>query len=202
MKISIRPDKKLYTKTWMILTTITLLAVGTACLLLVLIPLGKGVSAAEVLEILVPVTVGSILLMWAGSVPITYLWIRNLRYEIDDDRIIVCKGILTKVQKNIPYRAITDFILHRSLFDRWLGIASIRVQTAGQTQSATGYEGNIAGLIDWGELHNELRGRIRALHPRSHATAVEEPESASDQAVLTQILGELRAVRKHLERER
>ena len=56
---------------------------------------------------------------------------------------------MTKIQQNIPYRAITDYILHRSIYDRMLGLASIRIQTAGQIQTPTGYEGNLAGLPNW-----------------------------------------------------
>ncbi|OPX33911.1 hypothetical protein B1H10_04785 [candidate division KSB1 bacterium 4484_188] len=79
------------------------------------------------------------------------------------DRITIHKGILTKVQQNIPYRSITDFILHRSLYDRFLGLASIRVQTAGQSTTATGYEGNVAGLLNWEPLIQDLRGRVKSV---------------------------------------
>jgi uncharacterized membrane protein YdbT with pleckstrin-like domain len=111
------------------------------------------------------------------------------------------KGILTKVQKNIPYRAVTDFILHRSLYDRFLGIASIRIQTAGQSQTATGYEGNIAGLVEWDDLHKNLREKLRTLHPVSESLGIKEPfPSSHGTHVLTQILDELRAIRKALEK--
>ena len=38
---------------------------------------------------------------------------------------------LTKKEQNIPYRSITDFVLKRGPFDRYLGIGTIQVQTAG-----------------------------------------------------------------------
>ena len=93
------------------------------------------------------------------------LWIKNLAYVIEEDRITVHKGILTKIQQNIPYRAITDFMLHRSLHDRFLGIGAIRIQTAGQTQTMTGYEGQLAGLVQWNDLLQQLREKVKKLHP-------------------------------------
>ena len=51
----------------------------------------------------------------------------KLLLPLSEDVTAGHKGILTKVQKNIP----------------------IRIQTAGQTQTPTGYEGNIARIVDW-----------------------------------------------------
>ena len=133
--------------------------------------------------------------------PVLIMWVKNLSYVIGEEKITIHKGILTKVQKNIPYRAITDFIVNRSVFDRVLGIASIRIQTAGQSQTPMGYEGNIAGIKDWNELHRILRDRLKNLHPLSEALATREPGSSSAEGdLLVLILNELKAIRKVLER--
>ena len=138
--------------------------------------------------------------MWGISAPIIILWIKNLSYYIEDDRITIYKGILTKQQQNIPYRAITDFILHRSLFDRFLGIGAIRIQTAGQSRTATGYEGQLSGLVEWDDLHQQLRGKLKPLHPIAEATTVAEKTTPiSSDEKLQQILEELKAIRKVLE---
>ena len=116
------------------------------------------------------------------------------------DRITIHKGILTKIQQNIPYRAITDFRIHRSLYDRFLGIGTIRIQTAGQSHTATGFEGQLSGLIDWERLQLELREKVKSLHPVSQAAAVTEPEKiATDKDTQTLILEELREIRKVIE---
>jgi putative membrane protein len=204
MENMIRPNKKLYTKQWLMLATITLIVLLAALILYALIPLDDDVTHEELGRYLWPITGGALVLMWIAAVPILILWIKNLAYEIGEERITIHKGILTKVKKNIPYRAITDFILHRSLYDRFLGIASIRIQTAGQTQTPTGYEGNMAGLIDWDNLHQELRQRVKSLHPVSGALAsTESPPAAvpADSNLLQQILEELKAIRKALERK-
>ncbi|MCK4343983.1 MAG: PH domain-containing protein [Bacteroidales bacterium] len=198
--MEIKPDKKLLTKQWLVLLTISVFLVFIAIALQFLIPLEEGVTSSQVAIILWPITIGIILLLWAISAPIITLWIKNLAYYIEDDRITIFKGILTKQQQNIPYRAITDFILRRSLYDRFLRIGSIRIQTAGQTRTVTGYEGLLSGLVHWEDLHQQLRSKLKILHPIAEATAVEESVSVlSSDDKLQQILEELKAIRKVLE---
>ena len=125
-------------------------------------------------------------------------WINNLSYFIHDDRITVQSGILTKKEKNIPYRSITDFVLVRDPFDRILGIGTIKVQTAGQ--SAEGYEGNLSGLLDYGPLHANLREKLKTLYPISESIATSEPIKQTDDSVLIQILEEIKEIRKNTEK--
>ena len=128
--------------------------------------------------------------MWLVAVPIIVLWHRNLSYAIEPQRIVIRKGILTRIQQNIPFSMVTDFRLQRSLYDRALGIGSIQVQTAGQGVTGTGYEGKLAGLESWGDLHEDLRGRIRG-------TTV-----LTDDVDLGDILDEIREIRRVLETSR
>ena len=201
MENIIRPHKRLLTKQWLILLTLSLFILMIAILLQLLLPLEKEVDAKDVAIILWPIMMIILVFKWILFVPLLTLWIKNLKYVLEEDRIIIHKGILTKLQKNIPYRAVTDFMLHRSLYDRFLGIASIRIQTAGQTQSPTGYEGNMAGLIEWDDLHQSLREKIKTLHPVSESLGVEEKTPIrGDKDVSQLILEELRAIRKALEK--
>ena len=130
--MEIRPDKKLFTKQLYVLLTISFLVLTVAAILQITIPLDPKVTASGVAAILWPIVFGVIFLLWLIAVPTIKLWIKNLSYYIDEDRVTIHKGILSKIKQNVPYRAITDFQLHRSLYDRALRIGSIRVQTAGQ----------------------------------------------------------------------
>ena len=198
--MEIRPNRKLYVKQWLTLFTISVFILLIGLILQLLIPLKGRVSPEQVAQILWPIVLAVILLLWFIFVPIIILWIRNLRYFIEDDRITIHKGILSKIQQNIPYRAITDFMLHRSLYDRFLGIGSIRIQTAGQSQPAANYEGNLSGIENYGELHDRLREKIRNLHPFVEATGVaERRKSPTTEAWFQQILNELKAIRRALE---
>ena len=143
---------------------------------------------------------GANLLMWVISYPIIHFWTKNLTYIVREDRVTILSGILTKKEQNIPYRSITDFVLKRGPFDRYLGIGTIQIQTAGQSQTATGYEGCLSGLSDYDGVHSNLRNKLKSLHPISESTTTSEPINLSDENVLTQILEELKKIRKNTER--
>ena len=201
MEQTLKPDKKLVTKQWGILFVLSCLAIIIALLFQLLLPLSEDVTTKEVSALIWPITAGIIFVLLLVAGPILVVWVRNLSYVIGEEKITIHKGILTKVQKNIPFRAVTDFVVNRSVFDRILGIASIRIQTAGQSQTPTGYEGNIAGVVDWKELQQVLRDRLKKLHPVSEALAAREPvSSATSRDLLVQILDELRAIRKNMEK--
>ncbi len=201
MEKIIKPDKKLVTKQWGILLVLSFLVVLIALLLQFLLPLSEDVTPRDVSSLVWPIAGGAIFILLAVVGPLLVLWVKNLSYMIGEEKVTIHKGILTKVQKNIPIRAITDFIVNRSIFDRILGIASIRIQTAGQSQTPTGYEGNIAGMADWEGLHQTLRDRLKKLHPVSESLATWESfPPTTEGEMLSQILNELKAIRKAVER--
>ncbi len=198
MEERIKPDKKLYTKTvWVLLTVSAFILVGVSVVHTIIYIADGDPNAPPVIWI---IAVIAVLVMWLIVYPIAILWIRNLSYLIQEDRVTIHKGILTKTHQNIPYRSVTDFILQRTLYDRILGIGSIRIQTAGQSQSATGYEGNMAGLVEYEKLHNRLREKLRLLHPISESLTTNEPVEKSVGQILEQMLHELKAIRKNTEK--
>ena len=198
--MEIKPNKKLFTKQLYVLLTISFLVLLVAVILQITIPLNPKVSASDVAAILWSIVFGVIFLFWLIAVPIIKLWIKNLSYYIDEDRITIHKGILSKIKQNVPYRAITDFQLHRSLYDRFLGIASIKLQTAGQSPTATGFEAKLSGLIDWDNLLEQLREKVKRLYPSS-VTLETTNSIANDNALLEKILEELKGIRNTLEKK-
>lgn len=197
METTIKPDKKYYTKNiWMILT-ISILAIISVGITNLIITITGGDPNTKV--ILWWIALSGILCLWIIVYPIIHLWTKSLSYVIREDRVTIHKGIITKTKQNIPFRAVTDFILRRSLYDRIFGIGSIRVQTAGQSQTGTGYEGNLAGLLDYDGLHSNLREKIKVLHPMS--TKNLQPKTiGTDSEVLENILSELKKIRNKLEK--
>lgn len=196
--MKITPDRRLYTKAWLTLATITVFVAllgGLAQLLVLLLaePADEGTATVIIWSI----AGGLVLLLWLFAVPITALWIRNLEYQALEDKVVIHKGIIDKVDQSIPLRMVTDFRLHRSLYDRWLGIGSIEIQTAGQSNTATGYEGRLSGLAEWEQLHEDLRERIRRTEPggvtRRSGTEVDD---------LHALLDEVREIRRLLEATR
>jgi len=124
------------------------------------------------------------------------LWIDRLSYIIKDSSITIYRGIFTKIEQNIPTSKVTDFVLHRDLFDRFMGIGSIKVQTAGAS-GAVGYEGKIDGVLDYEEVHKNLRDKLISMQTVTEST---NNTNKTNDSVLTDILVELRGINKKLNR--
>jgi uncharacterized membrane protein YdbT with pleckstrin-like domain len=195
--MEIKPDKKLFKKQLYVLLTISFFVLLVAAILQITIPLDPKITASGVAAILWPIVFGVIFFLWLIAVPIAKLWIKNLSYYIDEDRVTIHKGILSKIKQNVPYRAITDFQLHRSLFDRALRIGSIRVQTAGQKANPSGYEATLSGLVEWDELLEQLRAKVMILYPKTGAEATES-SLLTENKILQNILDELKKIRAAL----
>ena len=195
MEQSFKPDKKYFVKVlWMQLTSTVLLIILMAIIhFIIRIESGnpEAIYAVWTIGIL------CLFLTWVFSTLISYLWIKNLEYIIRDDRVNIHMGILTKTQKNIPFRAITDFVLVRTLYDRMLGIGSLKIQTAGQSIQPSGYEGKLGGLIEYDKWHSELRAKIKSLHPISESITTAESGEISDISLLKQILEELKEIKNN-----
>jgi uncharacterized membrane protein YdbT with pleckstrin-like domain len=196
MEEPLKPDKKYLIKgTWIIVTISALLALLIAIIHLVIYLVDGDMQAAEILWI---VSLSIILAMWVIAYPILYLWYKNLEYRVYEDRVCIHKGILTKTQQNIPFRAITDFALVRTLYDRFLDIGSIKIQTAGKhISSSSQYEGNLAGLINYEQFHTDLRERVKKLHPVSESVITRESAKPGDTEVWQEMLKELKEIRKN-----
>jgi uncharacterized membrane protein YdbT with pleckstrin-like domain len=198
MEKSVKPDRKYLVKSiWILLTITSGLLLLTGIMHLIIFLAGNGREAFIITWI---IFAGAILIIWAIAYPIIFLWIKNLEYVIYDDRLSIHKGILTKTIQNIPFRAITDFALVRTLYDRILKIGSIKIQTAGKSvqSSASQYEGVLGGLSDYESLHAELRTNIRSLHPFSEPITTAETPRHSQDFLLQEILKELKEMRKEL----
>ena len=199
MENVIKPDKKYYTAQLLILSILSSLIIIGAIVINLIIYYQEGPDS-EGIKVIWLICLGIISCMWIVSLPIIHLWIKNLSYFIHDDRITIQSGILTKKEQNIPYRSITDFVLARGPFDRILGIGTIKIQTAGQSTSATGYEGTLSGLLDYEPLHADLREKLKSLHPISGSTTTSESVKQSDDSLLVQILDELKEIRRNTEK--
>ena len=199
MENAIKPDKKYQTAQLLILSVLSSLIIIGAVVLNIIIYLEAG-SDSDGIMVIWLLCLGLISIMWIVSFPLIYLWIKNLSYFIHDDRITIQSGIITKNEQNIPYRSITDFVLARGPFDRILGIGTIKIQTAGQSTSATGYEGSLSGLLDYEPIHTDLREKLKSLHPISESITTSESVKQSDDSVLVQILEELKEIRRNTEK--
>jgi len=122
------------------------------------------------------------------------LWINNLSYIIKDSSITIFKGIFTKIEQNIPNSKVTDFVLYRDILDRFLGIGSIKVQTAGAS-GVSGFEGVLNGILDFEKVHKDLREKLVNNQTLNEAT---KSTKEINENVLNNILEELKDINKKL----
>ncbi|MCK4754703.1 MAG: PH domain-containing protein [Calditrichia bacterium] len=195
MEQSFKPDRKYFTKVLFMQLTISVALIIIMAIIHLIIKMTNG--NPETAYIIWLIGILCLFIMWIKSSLIAHLWIKNLEYIIHEDRVKIHKGILTKTQQNIPFRAITDFALERTLYDRMLGIGSVKIQTAGQSHQPSGYEGKLGGLLEYDKWHSELREKVKSLHPISESVTITETDKIADATVLKQILEELKEIRKN-----
>jgi len=105
------------------------------------------------------------------------LWLRyaTLRYKFDDSGVSMKVGVLFRREVYLTYRRIQDIQLTRNLFQRWMGLSTISLQTASGSSDA---EISIEGILPAEELRDFLYGRMRgAKNENGPALASMEHES-------------------------
>ena len=137
------------------------------------------------------------LIWWVPAMLLSGPYYRSLKYEIQDDEVIMRVGVITKAVKHVPYRTVTNMTVKRGPLDRWLyGMGTVNIQTAGMSGN-TGAEESLVGLSNYDEVYEmvvaELR-RFRGAMAPTAAQVEDDPGSA-----LNAILGEVRAIRQALE---
>ena len=191
MDTSLRPDK-LYLKKYVyfiLLVTVIIYIFFVPFCLIILKEEGPG------LFILFLGTVGWLAL---GAIILLFskLWIDRLSYIIKDSSITIYRGIFTKIEQNIPDNKVTDFVLYRDLFDRFLGMGSIKVQTAGAS-GQSGFEGVLNGILDYEKVHTNLREKLVSTQTSTSNESVKNT-NVSNEMVLVDILAELKDINKKL----
>src|SRR3954451_2011291 len=89
---------------------------------------------------------------------------QTLRYHFDDEGISMSGGILFRREIYLTYRRIQDIHLTRNILQRWMGLATISVQTASGSSSP---EMRLEGLLERDQLRDYLYGKMRGV--REHA---------------------------------
>jgi putative membrane protein len=125
----------------------------------------------------------------------SYFKYETLKYRFDDEGITMSWGLLWRREIFLTYARIQDIHLSRGLFERWLGLGTINVQTASGSSSA---EMAIVGLTEYDNLRDFLYSRMRGAR---FGDADEDGEVGAEPdddalALLTDIRDEIRALRE------
>lgn len=128
-----------------------------------------------------------------------YIRYKTLRYRFDDDGVWMAWGLLFRREINLSYRRIQDIHVTRGVIQRWLGIATVAIQTA--SGSATP-EMSIEGILDPDSLRDFLYARMRGARADQNDGAPELESRDTTMQLLEQIrdgLGDLIARVRALE---
>ncbi len=120
----------------------------------------------------------------------------TLKYKIDSEGISMSWGILFKKEIHLTFRRIQDIHLTRNIIQRWMGLATVAVQTA--SGSATP-EMSIEGILEADELRNFLYSKMRGSEDISANEAGDAGDS-TDEAL--SILMEIRDILKEKKHRR
>jgi putative membrane protein len=147
----------------------------------------------------------SLLAFIAFPVVLLVHWFKyeTLRYRFDDDGIMMAWGILFRREINLTYRRIQDIHVTRNIVQRWMGLATVSIQTASGSSTP---EMQIEGILEFEALRDFLYSQMRgargldppgaspagALAAAPHAGEPEERDEAL--ALLRAIADDLRAI--------
>ncbi|MCX8174704.1 MAG: PH domain-containing protein [Candidatus Micrarchaeota archaeon] len=124
-----------------------------------------------------------------------YLWLeltyRNLTYQLTEREIVIREGVLARKTTVIPYDKIQDISSTRSLFERLVGLATLEIETAGSSRTAS--ETLLPGIANKDEFISEVMRRVESTKPKEGASQKEHQPSPSE-ALLSEILKELKTI--------
>ena len=110
----------------------------------------------------------------------------TLRYRFDESGIAMQWGVLFRKEIYLTHRRIQYIHLTRNIIQRWLGLATVSVQTA--SGSATP-EMSIEGILQADELRDYLYGKMRGARGED---ASESDDTTPGDDVALQLLTDIR----------
>lgn len=193
-----QPNPKYLVKLLVVFSLIAFLVLLGGLILAGFISLDDRGTARVILTVILVLDV----LWWLPAMLLAAPYYRSMRYEVQDDEVIVQVGILTHSVKHVPYRTVTNLTVKRDILDRWFfNLGSLNIQTAGMS-GQTGAEEQLAGLENVQEVYEmvvtELR-RFRSAMPPTAAGTEAGPVPASGETGRA-ILDEVREIRQILEK--
>ena len=120
---------------------------------------------------------------------------RSLRYRFDEEGVSMAWGVLFRREINLTYRRIQDIHVTRNLFQRWMGLATVAIQTA---SGSSGPEMSIEGILEVDQLRDFLYSKMRGARGEVEEAEAAEADEPADEALrlLHEIRDEIVALRR------
>ena len=162
------------------------------------------VTLAVLGEMLAAVIVSlSVILPVLAILGVALYWIpkfhASIKYVLEDDEIVVSKGVWWKTKSVVPYNRITNVNIYQGPLSRRYGIGRLAIQTAGFSGvNRSGYktaEADFIGIRNFEDTKEAVMGFVKGTKPVA-VEAASEPLVEGNKEVLE----ELRRIRKAVEK--
>lgn len=126
----------------------------------------------------------SLALLCAAPIALIPLYFRyhTLWYRFEPGGVSMGYGILFRRELQLTYARMQDIHLSQNIVERWLGIGTVTVQTAG---SGAGGNLTIVGVKDFNAIRDYLYAMMRGVRSEPHAP--QQATTDSTDALLTDI---------------
>jgi len=130
--------------------------------------------------------------------PYYFFRYHTLRYRFDEEGIHMRVGILFRREVNLTYARIQDIHLRSGIIQRWLGLATVQVQTA---SGASGPEMVIEGFKEFEAIRDFLYTRMRGYRSKPAAGGVTQEGASIEEGAATVPVGELAVILREIRDE-
>lgn len=141
-------------------------------------------------ELLTYYVILSFIVLPAIFITLPVLWFRymTLRYQFDDEGVSMKWGLLFHRETVLTYRRIQDIHVTRDLLQRWLGLATVSIQTASGSGSP---EMKLEGILQAEPLRDFLYSKMRGARDEIPQTCA-APAGNSTLSQATLLLSDIR----------
>jgi uncharacterized membrane protein YdbT with pleckstrin-like domain len=126
---------------------------------------------------------------------VLYIKYRTMRFRFDHEGIWKRQGLLWRHETNVAYRRIQDIHLTSGIIQRWLGLATVSIQTAAGSSTA---EVTIDGVLEAEALRDFLYTKMRGVRDGAAHAVAQVPAGASDGETHDETLALLTEIRDSL----
>jgi len=200
------PEKNTLFQIWFI--EILLIYIGNtaiATLLILVISIDEALSFTQLLNKAYLWFIGITVPLFVLGMIFAWTYVKEIKYTLTTHEIIVEKGIITKSQKIVPYRNITNFNQRRGPFDRLLGgslFGTIGIETAGMSGGSNQKsrpEQKLVGIRNTHEYTEKIRSILSRMKGQAAVTADNEiASSLSEEDILKEMLSTLKLIAKKI----
>lgn len=129
-------------------------------------------------------------------IPLIPLWFKfaTLKYRFDEEGISMAWGVLFRRETVLTYRRIQDIHVTRNIIQRWMGLATVAIQTASGDATA---QMSIEGILEADQLRDFLYTQMRGAkgldsHPASPSSTTASPATEEPADEVLELLRDIR----------